>query len=128
VNISPMQGHLRQLRSTLTAYKFFQGEGQFSKISGAGQYLSDIYAGLSLRIQNSILRVGEGSSVLGIKFMYPNLTKFDVVGVRRSTLEAGSTLGPYAPYELPPPHITGGEFFNTVLRQDSASLIVSVRY
>ena len=32
---------------------------------------------------NSILRVGEGSPVLGIRVGVPNLTKFDVKGVRR---------------------------------------------
>jgi len=40
---------------------------------------------------NSILRVGEGSSVLEIRVGVPHLTKFDVGGVRRWT--GGSTLG-----------------------------------
>jgi len=40
---------------------------------------------------NSILTVGEGSSVLGIRVGVPYLTQFDVR--RGSTLEGGSTLG-----------------------------------
>jgi len=36
-----------------------------------------------LRLQIAFLRVGEGSSVLGIRVGVPHLAKFDVGGVQR---------------------------------------------
>ena len=97
------QGRLRPLRTALRAHNSFP-EGQFR----GGAYLSNariIFMPFKMSFSDaisinedericaseylseySILRVGEGSSVLEIRVGVPHLTKFDV-GLRGSTLE-----------------------------------------
>ena len=59
------------MTTTLKAYDFFQGEGrQFLRLQGAvfKQYINE---GMP-ETTNSVLRVGEGSSMLGIRVGVPH--------------------------------------------------------
>ena len=86
--IRPHHGCLRPLRTALKAYDFFR-QGAILKTSGGSEFYVEcgiqnqyVSAGMP-ETTNSILRVGQGSSVLGIRVGVPHLTKFDVRGVRR---------------------------------------------